>query len=335
MSSPKPFQTFCQWWWGQLRAKWLLYIVLAITTLTLCVTFQSPISRTAQAFVRGPVAYSGLTARLNQLSSLANQAWANQLELLAQQAEAMNFTVPEHFRGKTIRSVPLPSGRKVIALTFDDGPLDPYTNDILYILENNDVKATFFLIGRSVQAFPNRAKHIQMKGHALANHSWSHPYAQQSPAGAAAQIDNTDTWIKQTTGFTPTLFRPPGGILNNGMAGYAAQKGQVVVMWSADSKDYYASAPNIIKRVMAEASPGGIVLFHDGGGNRSQTVLALPFIIKQLREQGYEFVTVPELLKLYEEEVKAINAAKAAETAKAAEAVQASPPAQPPPTLGY
>lgn len=331
MSSPKPFKTFCQGWWGQLRAKRLLYIVLAIVTLTLCVTFQNPISRTAQAFVRGPVAYSGLTAKLNQLSSLADQAWANQLAVLHQQTEAMNFTVPEYFRGKTINSVPLPSGRKVIALTFDDGPLDPYTNDILYILENNNVKATFFMIGRSVQAFPNRAKHVQMKGHALANHTWSHPYAQQTAASAAAQIDNTDTWIKQTTGFTSTLFRPPGGFLNNGLAGYAAQKGQVVVMWSADSKDYYASAPTIIKRVMADASPGGIVLFHDGGGNRTQTILALPFIIKQLREQGYEFVTVPELLKLYEEEMKAIN------TAKAAEVAQSSPPptAQPPLPAGY
>ncbi|TVQ63064.1 MAG: polysaccharide deacetylase family protein [Spirulina sp. DLM2.Bin59] len=288
--------------------------------------------------MRGPVAYSGLTARLNQLSTLADQAWTHQLAVLQQQAEALNFTVPEHFRGKTINSVPLPSGRKVIALTFDDGPLDPYTNDILYILESNDVKATFFLIGRSVQAFPNRAKHIQMKGHALANHTWSHPYAQQTAASAAAQIDNTDTWIKQTTGFTPKLFRPPGGFLNNGLASYAAQKGQVVVMWSADSKDYYASAPNIIKRVMAAASPGGIVLFHDGGGNRTQTVLALPFIIKQLREQGYEFVTVPELLTLYEEEVKAIAAAKAAEAAQAAETAPpptASPEAQPALPTGY
>ncbi|MBP0015954.1 MAG: polysaccharide deacetylase family protein [Cyanobacteria bacterium SBLK] len=222
----------------------------------------------------------------------------------ARAAKLTDFPVPKQFQGKTINDVKLKGDRKVIALTFDDGPAEEFTNNILYILDSYNIKATFFLLGRNVREYPARAKHIHLKGHALANHSWSHPYHAQSPAGAAAQIDNTDFWIQKATGVRPKLFRPPGGFLHNGMAAYAARKGQVVVMWSADSKDYYASPQGIAKRVLSEASPGGIVLFHDGGGDRANTVNALPYIINQLKEQGYEFVTVPELLEMKEQETK-------------------------------
>lgn len=212
-----------------------------------------------------------------------------------------NFTVPPQFQGKTINEVKTPGGRKAIALTFDDGPWPGSTNDVLYILKQYNIKATFFLLGRNVQNYPDLAKQIVSHGHVVANHSWSHPYHRHSEAAAAQQIDRTDAIIEKATGAKSVLFRPPGGYLNNGLAAYAAKKKNVVVMWSADSQDYRASGPNMVANVMRYAGPGGIALMHDGGGDRSQTVGALPVMIEKLKEQGYEFVTIPELLEMQEE----------------------------------
>ncbi|NEO28462.1 MAG: polysaccharide deacetylase family protein [Kamptonema sp. SIO4C4] len=247
---------------------------------------------------------SQLTAGLEGLSSVASHALTRQTAELDAIARHTNFQVPPQFQGKTIHKVPLKSGRKVIALTFDDGPLPKFTNDVLYILDHFNVKGTFFLLGQNVQKYPERVQQLHLKGHALANHSWSHPYTQQSTAAAAHQIDNTSVWIQRAAGVKSVLFRPPGGYLKNGLADYAAKKGQVVVMWSADSKDYYASSQAIVKNVLSQASPGGIVLLHDGGGDRKKTIQALPIIIQALKKQGYEFVTVPELLELSHKELQ-------------------------------
>jgi len=195
--------------------------------------------------------------------------------------------------------------RKVIALTFDDGPWPGSTNAILYILRQHNVRATFFLLGRNIRNYPDRARQIVEHGHAVANHSWSHPYHLHSPAAAAAEIDNTDAWIMRATGVRSQLFRPPGGYLHTGLAAYAASKGQVVVTWSVDSKDYYASSASIANNAIRSASPGGIVLLHDGGGDRRRTIDALPRIINTLRQQGYEFVTVPQLLELHQQQLQA------------------------------
>ncbi|MDY7012151.1 MAG: polysaccharide deacetylase family protein [Cyanobacteriota bacterium] len=214
------------------------------------------------------------------------------------QKQIYSYTVPQKFQGQTIKSIPVAGDRKVIALTFDDGPWPKSTNDILYILKKHNIKATFFLLGRNIQNFPNLAKIIVKHGHVVANHSWSHPYHQHSQAAAAREIDRTDEIIYQTTGAKSALFRPPGGYLNNGLASYAASRKNTVVMWSADSQDYRASSTRQIQNVINNAGQGGIVLMHDGGGDRRKTVNALPIIIKKLKEQGYTFVTVPELMEM-------------------------------------
>ncbi|NJK99166.1 MAG: polysaccharide deacetylase family protein [Spirulinaceae cyanobacterium SM2_1_0] len=242
---------------------------------------------------------------INGLSRAASARLAAEIAAAAAREQQARFTVPPHFQGKTITHVDLAGDRKVIALTFDDGPWPESTNAILYILRKHDVRATFFLLGRNIRNFPERARQVAEHGHAIANHSWSHPYHQQTPASAAGQIDNTDIWIEQATGVRSQLFRPPGGYLHNGMAAYAAGKGQVVVMWSGDSKDYYASSAKIASNVINTARPGGIVLLHDGGGDRDRTINALPQIITTLRQQGYEFVTVPELLELHHQQMQA------------------------------
>jgi len=223
----------------------------------------------------------------------------------AEKVARMNPPVPEQFQGKTINDIPLNSGEKVIALTFDDGPWPKNTDKILHILNKNKIKATFFFIGRNVQTFPDLAKLVVENGHAVGNHTWTHPYHQHTPAAAAQQIDPTTELIYKLTGIKATLFRPPGGYLNNGLVTYAQSKNYVNVMWSADSKDYAVSSQTLLKNVLNQSSPGGIVLMHDGGGDRRNTVQALPEMISQLRKQGYKFVTVPELMEMQDKELQA------------------------------
>lgn len=248
---------------------------------------------------------SPLASGVGGLSNAASNTLAVEIATAEARAQQAQFEVPPHFRGQTITHVDLVGDRKVIALTFDDGPWPGSTNQILYILRKHNVRATFFLLGQNVQRDPARSRQIAEHGHAVANHSWSHPYRLHSQAAAAAEIDNTSVWIERATGQRSVLFRPPGGHLHTGLAAYAASKGQVVVMWSVDSKDYYASSAKIASNVLSAARPGGIVLLHDGGGDRQRTIDALPRIITTLREQGYEFVTVPQLLELHHQQLQA------------------------------
>ncbi|MFM6610168.1 MAG: polysaccharide deacetylase family protein, partial [Dolichospermum sp.] len=119
---------------------------------------------------------------------------------------------------------------------------------------------------------------------------------------AAAEVANTGDIIYQTTGVKTSLFRPPGGNMTNGVVAYAKSNKYAVIMWSSDSMDYSRPAvPRLINNIFREATPGGIVLMHDGGGDRSQTVKALPDIISKFRKQGYEFVTIPELLEMQDQ----------------------------------
>ncbi|MFO5475429.1 MAG: polysaccharide deacetylase family protein, partial [Dolichospermum sp.] len=119
---------------------------------------------------------------------------------------------------------------------------------------------------------------------------------------AAAEVANTGDIIYQTTGVKTSLFRPPGGNMTNGVVAYAKSNKYAVIMWSSDSKDYSRPAvPQLMNNIFREAKPGGIVLMHDGGGDRSQTVKALPEIISKFRKQGYEFVTIPELLEMQDQ----------------------------------
>ncbi len=204
--------------------------------------------------------------------------------------------IPRWAQGKTIRRVPVQRGDKVIALTFDDGPWPTYTKQILQILDENDVKATFYMVGSVLSAYPKIGRQVRDAGHAIGNHSWSHPLRTRHPS---AEVSRTDAAIRRILGVKSTTFRPPYGAMTNGMAREAMKRKQAVMIWSADSSDWKRpGASRIISTIMRQASPGGVALFHDGGGYRNQTVAALPIIIQSLRARGYRFVTVPELLKL-------------------------------------
>jgi peptidoglycan-N-acetylglucosamine deacetylase len=212
----------------------------------------------------------------------------------------LNFSVPAKFQGKTIYKVEVPKQEKVIALTIDDGPWKPTTEQMLDILKENNVKATFFWVGKTVETYPQIARRVVAEGHAIGNHTWSHRYQRFSPTAAKEEIERTAKIIDQTTGVKTLLFRPPGGYLNNGLAAYAKSQKYSVLMWSQTSADTDPRAKYqvFVKNVLRDAQPGGIVLMHDGGGDRSRTVKALPAIIQGLKQKGYRFVTIPELMQM-------------------------------------
>jgi peptidoglycan-N-acetylglucosamine deacetylase len=217
------------------------------------------------------------------------------------QVEKLTFNVPTSFQGKTVYQVQPKGNEKVIALTLDDGPWPNTTLQMLDILKKNDVKATFFWVGSAVKANPEIAKRVVAEGHAIGNHTWHHWYRKMGQATAKSEIDRTAELIYKTTGVKTSLFRPPGGVLNNGLAAYAKSQKQAVIMWSQTSADTDPRAkPQVfVKNVLRDAKPGGIVLMHDGGGDRKRTVQALPQIISGLKQKGYRFVTVPELLEMH------------------------------------
>jgi len=204
--------------------------------------------------------------------------------------------IPLWAQGKVLNDVPVKPGDKPFALTFDDGPWPQHTDQILKILAQHNAKATFYMVGQMVQEHPKIVLRVRDAGHAIGNHSWSHP---QRPRDPVAQIQKTNAQIKKVTGFTPTTFRPPYGLLKNGMAQQAMKERQAVLIWSADSNDWRKpSADRMARTIINQATPGGVALFHDGGGSRHNTVAALPRILTELKARGYRFVTVPELLRL-------------------------------------
>jgi chitin deacetylase len=199
-------------------------------------------------------------------------------------------------RGKVVGRVRIKPTTNVVALTFDDGPWPRETDRVLAVLKEHKVKATFFMIGRHLETYPQIARRVRDAGHEIGSHSWNHSIR---PRGARSEITRTDAILKRLLKQETPLFRPPFGALHNGMAKNAKALGKTVVLWSADSNDWdHASADSIYNKVMLQTRPGGIILLHDGGGDRTATVQALPRIIKSLRSKGYRFVTVPELLAL-------------------------------------
>ena len=219
---------------------------------------------------------------------------------LLTKVENLDFTVPAKYQAKTIYKVEPSNKEKVIALTIDDGPWPKTTAEMLDILKLNNVKATFFWVGSALQENPEIAKRVVAEGHAIGNHTWHHWYRKMDEATAKSEIEKTNELIYKTTGVKTSFFRPPGGYLNNGLAAYAKSQKNSVVMWSVTSADTDPRAKYqvFVKNVIRDAKPGSIVLMHDGGGNRERTVKALPAIVSGLKQQGYRFVTVPELLEM-------------------------------------
>lgn len=203
----------------------------------------------------------------------------------------------EPFQGQIINKVTLPLHQKAIALTFDDGPWPRTTAKVLDILQQHHVQATFFVLGSNIPHYPDLLERMAQEGHAIGNHTWSHGYHYHSPALAQRELQRTAAAIEKHTGIKTVLFRPPGGFLENGLVAEAHAQQQVTVLWSVDDI-YHGTVDQVVQNVLQHATSGGIVLMHDGGGDRELTIKALPQIIFQLRQQGYQLVTIPQLLEM-------------------------------------
>jgi peptidoglycan/xylan/chitin deacetylase (PgdA/CDA1 family) len=187
-----------------------------------------------------------------------------------------------------------------VALTFDDGPSLYYTPQVLSILRQYGVHATFFTIGENVRLYPELVQQEYNAGHIIGNHSWDHPdLTQRSGASVTSELSRTCDVIQQTIGIRPTLFRPPYGAINAQVGFQASQLGLTSIVWSVDTRDWdqpHSTESIIINNVLNEVGNGGIILMHDAGGNRSRTIAALPKIITALWQRGYRLVTIPQLL---------------------------------------
>lgn len=194
------------------------------------------------------------------------------------------------------------SSDKIVALTFDDGPNEPYTSRVLEILRNYDVTATFFLIGKNVEYYPDTARRILADGHAIGNHSYTHSRLALMEGPKYTELDLAQKTIEQVTGVKPHIFRPPYGEKTPWQLDYIKSKGLVTITWDVSANDPNISDPyTIADRIISKTRSGSIILLHDGRGirhgfDRSPTVKALPMVIDALLEEGYSFVTVPQLL---------------------------------------
>jgi peptidoglycan/xylan/chitin deacetylase (PgdA/CDA1 family) len=184
-----------------------------------------------------------------------------------------------------------PRGRKRIAIGFDDGPSD-YTQQVLRVLRRFDSHATFFEIGQETSGRAEVMKKILRQGNEIGNHSLHH---ELNPSSGS--IHETDRLIRKATGFRPCDFRPPDGSVNSGLISRAHAQHLVTVNWEVDPRDWANPGVGAISsNVIANAHNGSIVVMHDGGGNRSETVAALPPILSHFRHRGYKLVPVAELL---------------------------------------
>ena len=190
----------------------------------------------------------------------------------------------------------VPMTAREIALTFDDGPYPFYTPLLLHELERSRVVATFFIVGRSAQEFPELVEDIVADGDEIGNHTFNHyKLTKLSDADIQQQIAEDAAVLEPYTGRPLTLFRPPHGRYDHGVVALAHAMGYNTIFWNDSPEDTKDVSPSlIVTRVLDQATPGGIVLLHNG---QYKTIEALPVIIDRLRARGYRFVTVSQMLE--------------------------------------
>lgn len=179
-----------------------------------------------------------------------------------------------------------------IALTIDDGPHPEWTPKMLDLLAEHQVKATFSLIGEEVKRFPKLAQRIVASGHELCNHTMHHPMdiGQMSERHVEAEITEAHDRIAHATGVAPRYFRAPGGNWSRAVFASAAQHGMLPIDWDVDPRDWSRPGTHHVEHTMRTAKGGDIILCHDGGGDRSETLTALRSVIPELKKRGLTFV---------------------------------------------
>lgn len=223
-------------------------------------------------------------------------ALRSQIALKKQQQQGNVQAAPQ----KPAITVAAPSNgsRPLVALTFDDGP-GPYTERLLDILKEQGVKATFFMLGNRISRYPDLVKRMEAEGHTLGNHSYDHAYLSgKSSATVSANLENCNKQIRNLVGHNAAVVRFPYGAADQTAKNAAAAVDMPVIYWSVDTLDWkYRNVDSILNISFGKSGirDGSIVLMHD---IHKSTVDAMPEMIKRLKAQNYQFVTVPELLTL-------------------------------------
>jgi len=197
----------------------------------------------------------------------------------------------------------LPSGSRQLALTYDDGPNDPHTFNLLEVLAKHNVRATFFLIGRHVQQRPDIVRELARAGHAIGNHTFTHPLLTlKSTNEIRNELQTCRTAIQDAIGEHSNLFRPPFGGRRPAVLRIARQLGLEPIMWNITGYDWNAPPAGVIeKKVSSRIRGGNVVLLHDGGhkqmgADRSQTVIATDHLLTRYKAEGYSFKAITEMV---------------------------------------
>lgn len=199
----------------------------------------------------------------------------------------------------------LKPGSRLLALTYDDGPNDAATSQLLEVLARNGVRATFFMMGRHVAQRPELAREVAAAGHVIGNHTYSHPnliFASRSQL--IRELENCTRALDDAIGPHSNLFRPPFGARRPDVLAEVRRRGFIPVMWSVTAYDWNTDSANVVEaRVARQIRGGEVILMHDGGhlamgADRSATVEATDRLIRRYKGEGYKFVTVPEMMKV-------------------------------------
>ena len=203
--------------------------------------------------------------------------------------------------GKTFSG--LARGTKQIALTYDDGPNDLHTHRLLEVLANHNVKATFFMVGRYVQQRPEIAREVARAGHAIGNHTFTHPLLTfKRDAEIRRELSGCRAALSDAVGQHTNFFRPPFGGRRPAVFRIARELGLVPIMWNVTGYDWNAPPAAVIEgKVAGQVRGGDVILLHDGGhlqigADRSQTVVATDHLLARYKSEGYEFVTIPRMM---------------------------------------
>jgi peptidoglycan-N-acetylglucosamine deacetylase len=182
-------------------------------------------------------------------------------------------------------------GPQTVALTIDDGPSPVYTPQVLRVLEKYGITATFSMVGRNVAYYPAIAREVASAGHVIANHTWSHANLAALPVAAMhEEVDRAAAEIHAATGRQPTLFRAPYGDWSTALLDYCATRQLTPLDWSVDPRDWARPGVSaIVANILRTTRAGSIILEHDGGGDRSETVAALRIVLPRLLDEGYQF----------------------------------------------
>lgn len=195
------------------------------------------------------------------------------------------------------------AGPRVMALTFDDGPDPANTPEILDLLDEYHVKATFFLIGARAAQYPELAREIADRGHAVGSHTWSHPRDVRllSDHDFSYELTQGADAVQEAVSQPVTLFRPPRGCVDSRIRALARDRGMRTVMWNiAPGKKEFGPPAGMAAHVSDSAYPGAIILMHDGvGAQRRRDVAAARLVLDDMTRRGYRFVTIPELLEQF------------------------------------